>query len=221
MIIERIPATLQLSLFALSISAIIAFPVRVLVAVKKDTGIDYAGKLFAILAPGARIYLGDVLAFVKHNPTTPNALHMMIGAAKLKKSLATESGKVVKASLGSLKKVMAKSEGFAKHKAQLAARRKQQQKNQHIEALAELKAYKHFLVKIMVASMADDDGTTEKLLPIIETVEAGLASKDASAVSRALAATRKQIKADAKIKKAFQLAEADLKAEKKRIAELD
>jgi hypothetical protein len=39
-----------------------------------------------------------------------------------------------------LKKVVAKSEGFAKHKVQLAARRKQQQKNQRIEALAELKA---------------------------------------------------------------------------------
>ena len=65
MIIERIPATLQLSLFAISISAIIAFPVGVLVAVKKDKGIDYAGKMSAILGQSAPSFaLGLILMWV-------------------------------------------------------------------------------------------------------------------------------------------------------------
>ena len=65
LIIERIPATLQLSLFAISISAIIAFPVGVLVAVKKDTGIDYADKMFAILGQSAPSFaLGLILIWV-------------------------------------------------------------------------------------------------------------------------------------------------------------
>tara|TARA_B100000749_G_scaffold152312_1_gene116994 strand:- start:6 stop:356 length:351 start_codon:yes stop_codon:yes gene_type:complete len=65
LIIERILATLQLSLFAISISAIIAFPVGVLVAVKKDKGIDYAGKMFAILGQSAPSFaLGLILMWV-------------------------------------------------------------------------------------------------------------------------------------------------------------
>ena len=65
LIIERIPATLQLSLFAISISAIIAFPVGVLVAVKKDKGIDYAGKMFAILGQSSPSFaLGLIFMWV-------------------------------------------------------------------------------------------------------------------------------------------------------------
>ena len=125
---------------------------------------------------------------------------MTMATVKLKKSLSTESGKVVKAGLGSLEKVMAKSGDFAKHKTQLAAKRQQWRKYQRAEAIAELKIYKQFLSTLLLDSMADDDGTTEKLVPIIETVEAGLASKDASAVSRALSVTNKQINGNAKIK---------------------
>ena len=65
LIIERIPASLQLSLFAISISAIIAFPVGVLVAVKKDKGIDYAGKMFAILGQSSPSFaLGLIFMWV-------------------------------------------------------------------------------------------------------------------------------------------------------------
>ena len=157
---------------------------------------------------------------MQSDPTTSILLDASLAAAKLKKSLATESGKAVKASLKKLQQVVAKSDGFGKYKARLAVKRKQQQMNQRAEAIAELTTYKQFLRNLLVKSLSKNDETTEILVPIIETVEAGLASKDASAVSKALSATRKQIKADTKIKKAFQLAETDLKAEKKRLVEL-
>jgi len=49
LLINRLPATLELALVALSVSALIALPLGVIVAVKKDTGIDIAGKLVALL----------------------------------------------------------------------------------------------------------------------------------------------------------------------------
>jgi len=45
----RLPATLELALVALFVSALIALPLGVIVAVKKDTGIDIAGKIVAFL----------------------------------------------------------------------------------------------------------------------------------------------------------------------------
>ena len=48
LMIERLPGTLELSLFALPISSLIASPIGVLVAVKEDSAYDYAGKIFAI-----------------------------------------------------------------------------------------------------------------------------------------------------------------------------
>ena len=65
LIAARLPATIQLSAFALLISAGIAFPVGVWVAVKKDTGIDYAGKMVAILGQSAPSFaLGLILMWV-------------------------------------------------------------------------------------------------------------------------------------------------------------
>ena len=49
LLLLRLPATLELSLVALSVSALIAMPLGVIVAVKKDTGIDIAGKIVAFL----------------------------------------------------------------------------------------------------------------------------------------------------------------------------
>ena len=46
---QRLPATLELAAIALVVSAIIAVPLGVIVAVKKDTGIDFAGKIIALL----------------------------------------------------------------------------------------------------------------------------------------------------------------------------
>ena len=46
---QRLPATLELAAIALVVSAIIAVPLGVIVAVKKDTGIDVAGKIVALM----------------------------------------------------------------------------------------------------------------------------------------------------------------------------
>ena len=62
---ERLPATLQLAGFALIVSALIALPIGVLSAVKKDTGWDTAGKIIALLGqslPG--FWLGIVLMWI-------------------------------------------------------------------------------------------------------------------------------------------------------------
>ena len=45
----RLPATLELAAIALVVSALIAVPLGVIVAVKKDTGIDLVGKLIALM----------------------------------------------------------------------------------------------------------------------------------------------------------------------------
>ena len=49
LVLGRLPATLELACIALVVSALIAVPLGVVVAVKKDTGIDLAGKLVALL----------------------------------------------------------------------------------------------------------------------------------------------------------------------------
>lgn len=53
LIAERLPATVQLSSFALVITGIIAFPIGVMSAVKKDSWFDSSGKMFAILGQSA------------------------------------------------------------------------------------------------------------------------------------------------------------------------
>ena len=49
LVLQRFPATLELSILSLFVSALIAPPIGVIVAVKKDTGIDMAGKVIALL----------------------------------------------------------------------------------------------------------------------------------------------------------------------------
>lgn len=53
LIVERLPATIQLSAVALIVTGIIAFPIGVLSAVRKDTWFDVGGKMFAILGQSA------------------------------------------------------------------------------------------------------------------------------------------------------------------------
>lgn len=48
LVLSRLPATLQLASFALLISVLMAVPIGVIAAVKKDTGIDYGAKLIAL-----------------------------------------------------------------------------------------------------------------------------------------------------------------------------
>ena len=65
LVIERLPATLELAGFALLISVILAVPIGVLAAVSKDTGWDAGAKVIALLGqslPG--FWLGIVLMWV-------------------------------------------------------------------------------------------------------------------------------------------------------------
>jgi peptide/nickel transport system permease protein len=65
LIVEKLPATIQLSAFALIITGIIAFPVGVLSAVKKDSFFDIGGKMFAILGQSAPTFaVGLILMWV-------------------------------------------------------------------------------------------------------------------------------------------------------------
>lgn len=65
LIISRLPATLKLALFALLVAGGTALPLGVIVAVKKDTGIDICGKIFALLGQSVpSFWLGILLMWV-------------------------------------------------------------------------------------------------------------------------------------------------------------
>ena len=65
LIVQRLPNTIILSALALIVSGVIAFPVGVLVAIKKDTPFDYGGKLFAILGQSAPTFaVGLILMWI-------------------------------------------------------------------------------------------------------------------------------------------------------------
>ena len=65
LVLERLPATLQLGGFAIIVSTIIALPVGVLAAVYKDTPFDSAGKLVALLGQAMpNFWLGIVLIWI-------------------------------------------------------------------------------------------------------------------------------------------------------------
>ena len=65
LIVEKLPATIQLSAFALIVTGLIAFPVGVLSAVKKDSIFDIFGKMFAILGQSAPTFaVGLILMWI-------------------------------------------------------------------------------------------------------------------------------------------------------------
>ncbi|MDE2843884.1 MAG: ABC transporter permease, partial [Chloroflexota bacterium] len=65
LILARLPATLELSALALVVAGLLALPLGVMVAVKKDTGIDYAGKVVALLGQAApSFWVGIVLIWI-------------------------------------------------------------------------------------------------------------------------------------------------------------
>ena len=65
MIWERLPATVQLAGFAVLISAALALPIGIIVAVKKDTPIDTVGKIIALLGQSLpSFWLGIVLMWI-------------------------------------------------------------------------------------------------------------------------------------------------------------
>ena len=65
LVISRFPATLHLASLSLIMSIILALPIGVIVAVKKDTGIDYLGKIVALLGQYLpSFWLGIVLMWI-------------------------------------------------------------------------------------------------------------------------------------------------------------
>ena len=65
LVAERLPATFQLAIFSLAISTIIAVPIGVLAAVKRDTPFDYFGKIIALLGQSVpSFWLGLMLMWV-------------------------------------------------------------------------------------------------------------------------------------------------------------
>ena len=65
LVAERLPATFQLALFSLAISTLIAVPIGVLAAVKRDTPLDYFGKIIALLGQSVpSFWLGLMLMWV-------------------------------------------------------------------------------------------------------------------------------------------------------------
>ncbi len=65
LIMSRLPATLQLAGLSLVIATAMAFPLGVIVAVKKDTGIDIVGKIIALLGQSAPpFWVGIILIWV-------------------------------------------------------------------------------------------------------------------------------------------------------------
>jgi peptide/nickel transport system permease protein len=65
LVVERLPATLELAGLALLISVLIALPVGVLAAVMKDKPFDYAGKVVALMGQSLpSFWLGIVLMWI-------------------------------------------------------------------------------------------------------------------------------------------------------------
>src|SRR5512134_742949 len=65
LVMERLPATLELAVFALLISAIIALPIGVLAAVAKGSRMDTAAKIVALLGQSLpNFWLGIVLMWI-------------------------------------------------------------------------------------------------------------------------------------------------------------
>ncbi len=65
LVLERLPATLQLAGAAIAVSLLIAIPVGVLSAVRRDSALDYGGKVLALLGQSMpSFWLGIVLIWV-------------------------------------------------------------------------------------------------------------------------------------------------------------
>ena len=65
LVLERLPKTLQLGGFAILVSTIIALPIGVLAAMYKDTPLDAAGKIIALLGQAMpNFWLGIVLIWI-------------------------------------------------------------------------------------------------------------------------------------------------------------
>ena len=65
LVVSRLPATLQLAVFSLVVSAIMALPIGVIAAVKKDSGYDYVAKVIALIGQSAPSFaIGLILMWI-------------------------------------------------------------------------------------------------------------------------------------------------------------
>ncbi len=65
LVIERLPATIQLAAFSLAISTLLAIPIGVLSAVKRDSPFDFFGKIIALLGQSVpSFWLGLMMMWV-------------------------------------------------------------------------------------------------------------------------------------------------------------
>lgn len=65
LVLSRLPATLQLAAFSLVVSVILALPIGVIAAVKKDTGYDLAAKVIGLIGQSAPSFaIGLVLMWI-------------------------------------------------------------------------------------------------------------------------------------------------------------
>jgi len=65
LVLERLPATLQLAGASIAVSLLIALPIGVLSAVRRDSALDYGGKVIALLGQSMpSFWLGIVLIWV-------------------------------------------------------------------------------------------------------------------------------------------------------------
>ena len=65
LLLSRLPATLQLAAVAMVIAVCLALPIGVMAAVKKDSGVDFAGKVVALLGQSLpSFWLGIVLMWI-------------------------------------------------------------------------------------------------------------------------------------------------------------
>ena len=65
LVLNRLPATLQLAAFSLVVSAILALPIGVIAAVKKDTGYDFVAKIIGLIGQSAPSFaIGLILMWI-------------------------------------------------------------------------------------------------------------------------------------------------------------
>ena len=65
LVVSRLPATLELALVSLAVSVVLALPIGILSAVKKDTSPDFAGKIIALLGQSLpSFWLGIVFMWI-------------------------------------------------------------------------------------------------------------------------------------------------------------
>jgi peptide/nickel transport system permease protein len=61
LVMERLPATIELTLFSMVIAVLVAIPLGIMTALKQDSALDYGGSIFAILGVSTPNFLLGIL----------------------------------------------------------------------------------------------------------------------------------------------------------------